>query len=167
MFSYISNIFGEGKESTWKMEAGLMFGIALYQGIYSRLIDNGPVLSKVCGGRTTHTFTASFFLSLLLLRKYVYLSFYLDSESLANDGSSLHMTRQASLCRKSTPHFIEASECLKCSFKSSHFRRLYIYSKNAWERFSQDGLQSVSSQAPVASLCAALCLVDSLFLFRF
>lgn len=30
MFSYISNIFGEGKESTWKMEAGLMFGIALY-----------------------------------------------------------------------------------------------------------------------------------------
>lgn len=81
-----------------------------------------------CGGRTTHTPTANSPLSSVSLRKYVYLRVFTLTPSLSTGW--LFPTGDHTGLWGSSGHILEESECLRCCFESSHFRRLYIYSKN-------------------------------------
>ena len=77
---------------------------------------------------------------------------YLDSRSLVNVGSFLHMTMV--VCEKSTLGPIQGNECLKYYFKSSHFRRLFTFiqrmpvtGQSCWRSCFEDCLPRVSSWA--------------------
>lgn len=83
---------------------------------------------EVCGGRTTHTSTASSPLFSVTLRKYVSLMAFALIPSLIT-GWLFSAGGQAGLWG-SMGHVLEESECQRCCFKSSHFRTPYIYSKN-------------------------------------